>query len=62
MEATIYDVSKIMKRYDVGLNSAYKIMRNIETVNGGLTIGKGRILQSEIDYYERTRGGRDSNE
>ena len=61
MDANVYDVQKIMKRYDVGLNAARRIIREIEIANGGLTISKGRILISEIEYYEKTRGGRDSN-
>lgn len=62
MDSNVYDVHKLMKRYDVGINVAYKIMRSIEAVNGGLTISKGRVLLSEIEYYEKTRGGRDSYE
>lgn len=59
MDANVFDVNKIMKRYDVGLNTAYRIIKNIEFANGGLAIGKGRILLSEVEHYERTRGGRD---
>ena len=59
MDSNVFDVNKIMKRYDVGVNTAYRIMRSIEMANGGLTIGKGRILLSEIEYFENTRGGKD---
>ena len=59
MDNNVFDVKKIMERYGVGVNSAYKIMKSIEIVNGGLSLSRGRILLSEIEYYEKTRGGRD---
>lgn len=59
MDGNVYDVNKIMKRYDVSMALARKIMHDIEAANGGLTISRGRILLSEIEFYERTRGGRD---
>lgn len=59
MDSNVYDLDRIMKRYDIKKEKAYRIMRRIAEVNGGLTLGKGRILLSEIEYFENTRGGKD---
>lgn len=57
---TKYD---IMARYDVKVSVAERIMREIIYVNGVLSdgsarpaIGKGKILPSELEYWEQNRG------
>lgn len=57
---TKYD---LMERYGVGMSVAERIMREIIFVNGvcadgaaRLAIGKGKILPSELAYWEQNRG------
>lgn len=50
------DKYDIMRRYDVGMNKALCIMRGIQEFNGGGALGKGRILRTELEYWEANRG------
>lgn len=57
MDRAVYSVKDIAARYNVGDQKAYRIMKLIEYVNDGLTT-PGRVLWSELEYYETRRGRR----
>ncbi|MBE6547953.1 MAG: hypothetical protein E7667_03620 [Ruminococcaceae bacterium] len=42
----------IMKRYCVGQAKAYQIIRAIRSVCGGGKLGQGKVLPSEVRYWE----------
>ena len=46
------DTEDIMKRYDVGINAAQGIIRSIRAMCGGGKLGKGKVLPSEVAYWE----------
>ena len=48
------DVNDIMRRYAVGINKARSIMRSIRSVCGGGRLGCGKVLPSEVAYWEST--------
>jgi len=56
-EKTVLDCKDIAKRYGIGRDKAYKLMRQIAYVNGGAAI-PGKLLLSEIEYFEAQRGRR----
>lgn len=57
-ERASFSAADIAERYNVGMTRAYKIMHMIEYVNDGLILGPGRVLWSEIEFYESRRGRR----
>ena len=48
------DVNDIMARYACGLNKARGIIRSIRSVCGGGRLGCGKVLPSEVAYWEGT--------
>lgn len=42
----------IMARYGVGVNKARDIIRGIRSVCGGGKLGEGKVLPSEVLYWE----------
>lgn len=50
------DKFDIMQRYGVGQEKAKSIMRAIKDFNSGGVLGKGRLLVSEVTYWEERRG------
>jgi hypothetical protein len=56
MEKAYYDKFDIMARYDVSINIAMKIIREIKSLNGGGVLVKGKVLPSELSYWEINRG------
>ena len=46
------DTQDIMKRYDVGVSTAQGIIRSIRSMCGGGKLGKGKVLPSEVEYWE----------
>lgn len=42
----------IMERYGVGQVKAYQIIRAIRSVCGGGKLGSGKVLPSEVKYWE----------
>ena len=42
----------IMERYGVGQVKAYQIIRAIRSVCGGGKLGQGKVLPSEVRYWE----------
>lgn len=46
------DCQDIMERYGVGTNKAREIIRGIRSVCGGGKLGEGRVLPSEVLYWE----------
>ena len=42
----------IMRRYAVGKDKAYSIIRGIRSVCGGGKLGSGKVLPSEVFYWE----------
>ena len=42
----------IMERYGVGINQARSIIRGIRSVCGGGKLGVGKVLPSEVRYWE----------
>lgn len=42
----------IMERYGVGINQARNIIRGIRSVCGGGKLGVGKVLPSEVRYWE----------
>jgi len=51
-EKAYLDKSDIMNRYDCGINKAKSIIKSIKEASGGV-LGKGKVLPSEIEYWER---------
>lgn len=65
MEKAYYNKYDLMERYGVGIVVAERIMREIAAINGAcmdgevrLAIGKGKVLPSELRYWEECRGRR----
>lgn len=46
------DYKDIMRRYAVGEAKAYDIIRGIRSVCGGGKLGPGKVLPSEVFYWE----------
>lgn len=46
------DFSDIMARYQVGKSNALVIIRSIRTCCGGGKLPKGKVLPSELEYWE----------
>lgn len=46
------DYKDIMRRYAVGEGKAYSIIRGIRSVCGGGKLGPGKVLPSEVFYWE----------
>lgn len=53
----------IMERYDVSINVALRIMREVSAINGECADGTirpaiavGKLLPSELEYWEKNRG------
>ena len=46
------DVNDIMRRYACGMNKARGIIRSIRSVCGGGRLGCGKVLPSEVAYWE----------
>lgn len=46
----------VAQRYGVCLKKAQEIIRGCEYLNGGLLLGKGKVLPSELKYWEDNRG------
>lgn len=42
----------IMERYGIGQAKAYQIIRAIRSVCGGGKLGQGKVLPSEVRYWE----------
>lgn len=42
----------IMLRYDVGIGKARDIIRSIRSMCGGGKLGEGKVLPSEVIYWE----------
>ena len=42
----------IMERYGIGQAKAYQIIRSIRSVCGGGKLGQGKVLPSEVRYWE----------
>ena len=42
----------IMERYGVGVSKARSIIRGIRSVCGGGKLGEGKVLPSEVIYWE----------
>ena len=57
-EKAAFALRDIMQRYGVGEGKAYSLMKRIEYVNDGLVLGKGHILLTELQFYEKNRGRR----
>jgi len=65
MEKAYLNKYDIMERYGVSMSIAERIMREIAAINGAcmdgevrFAIGKGKILPSELAYWEENRGRR----
>ena len=46
------DYKDIMRRYAVGESKTYSIIRGIRSVCGGGKLGPGKVLPSEVFYWE----------
>ena len=51
-EVTFLDKYAIAERYDVGLNKALDIIRVIRETCGGGSLPAGKVLPSEVAYWE----------
>lgn len=52
-EKPFFKAEDIMKRYEVGLNKAYEILRAVRAVTGGGGFGTaGMVKRSELLYWE----------
>lgn len=58
MEKAYFDAQDIATRYACGLNKAYSIIRAIRDFNGGGALSPGKVLASELKYWEENRGGK----
>ena len=56
MDKPYLDKFDIMKRYEVGINQAMSLIRAIRAFNGGGVLSKGKVLVSEVTYWEESRG------
>lgn len=57
-EKAAFNIRDIMHRYGVGETKAYNLLRRIEFVNNGLVLGRGHVLLTELQFYEKNRGRR----
>jgi hypothetical protein len=52
-ETIVFGVDEIMKRYEVSKGKAYEIIKAIRhKCNGGLLQTEGKVLNSEVRYWE----------
>lgn len=51
-----FETSDIMERYHVGRAQALKIMREIKSLRTNDLLGGRKVLYSEVDFWEKTRG------
>ena len=51
-----FETSDIMERYHVGRAQALKIMREIKSLRTNDLLGSRKVLYSEVDFWEKTRG------
>ena len=62
MEKAYLDHEDIAKRFGCSQGMAYRIIRSIKEVNSvsplGGALGKGKVLPSELGYWEENRGRR----
>lgn len=56
---TAADVSK---RYQIGRDAAYAIIKSVKEFCGGGALPKGKILPAEIEAWELSRGGKNEKE
>ena len=59
MAKAYLDAQDIKERYGCGLCKAYSIIRGIRDFNGGGALGPGKVLVSELEYWETNRGGQE---
>lgn len=53
---TYFETPDIMDRYHVGRVQALKIMREIKSLRTSDMLGNRKVLFSEVEFWERTRG------
>lgn len=62
MEKVFYDHNDVAQRYGCGRTQSYYIIRSIKEVNSGSprggALGPGKVLASELEYWEANRGRR----
>ena len=52
------DYTDIMKRYDIGETKARRIIHTIQELNDGGLLPVGKVLLSEVEFWENTLGGK----
>ena len=58
MEKAFLCAQDIAERYACGICRAYSIIRAIRDFNDGGALPIGKVLLSEVEYWEQNRGGR----
>ena len=58
MEKAFFTVADIAERYGCGTSKAYSIIRGIRDFNGGGALPLGKVLPSELKFWEENRGGK----
>ena len=61
-EKAYLDMYDIAARYGCGTSKAYSYIRAIRAYNGGGALSAGKVLLSEVEYWEQRRGGQEPRE
>ena len=62
MAKAYLNAQDIKDRYGCGLCKAYAIIRGIRDFNDGGALTPGKVLISELEHWERARGGKKEEE